>query len=105
MPNCLTKYTNPVEAVLAKRLLDKALKRGWRVSVYDGEEWTVKQSADRQTILDALATTEADTLLFRDADGQKIGRVWLIWGNGEDLISDSSDVPALNELIDEVTGG
>lgn len=82
----------PADArAIAARLVADALAAGYLVSVRDGLEWTVKQSRNAHTILAAMASTDADTLKFRDAaTGDAIGSVWLIWCNGCDVISDYS---------------
>lgn len=71
-------------------LLDRALGRGWGVSVYDGGGWPVRRSHDRAEIREAMKSTDADVLHFIGVDGAKMGWVMLIYGNGEDLISDST---------------
>lgn len=81
---------------IVSQLLSTALPLGYTVSVFDGEEWTLRNSQDPGAIIQALATTEIDLLSFRDASGALIGWVQLIWGNGEDLISDCS----ANDLTD-----
>ncbi len=92
----MDKYASPVERRIAKAIVDVALLDGKQVSVFDGEEYTVKRSRDRKAILSALATTECDTLVFRDQSGNLIGSLSFIWGNEEDLIHDwSGDYPNL----------
>lgn len=87
------------ERRIVKTLLERAHGFGWSVSVNDGEAWTVKSAhAEFSILAPALATTDADTLRFRDATGAKIGSVVLVWGNDEDLISDCSDNEEINAL-------
>lgn len=84
-------------------IVNEAIKRGYKLSVNDGEVWTVKGSTDYSEVLDALATTDQDYLRVRDADGQKIGDIWLIWGNcpsGEELVADYTD----NDTIAGIVG-
>lgn len=77
------------DAVIARALVDAILARGHAISVHDGECFAVKRSNDRAVILDALASTEADTLIVRDASGTKLGSFFLVYGNGPDeLIAD-----------------
>jgi len=72
-------------------LVTACLKRGFAVSVNDGEEWVVKRSIDKAEILAALFSTDEDTLVIRDAEGRKAGWFWLIYGNdGWDVVSDYS---------------
>ncbi len=86
----LEKYAPKIAADIARGLIDLAFAKGYTVSVNDGEEWTVERSSDREAVLGALATTEADTLVFRREDGSRVGFVWLIWQNGIDAASDWS---------------
>jgi hypothetical protein len=95
------QYAPAAAAKIARKIVKLALARGWKVSVNDGEEWTVKLSDKRDVILAALATTEADTLRFRDAGAQNIGVVSLIYENGEDVVSDCSDKPEILALVEE----
>lgn len=88
-----------IEIQIATKLITSALARGLTVSVNDGEEWTVKSSRDRATILDALCTTDMDTLCLRDA-GEAVGAFWLIWGNEGDLIHDHTDNTLCADLYD-----
>ena len=82
------------EKQIATNLIRSALARGWSVSVFDGIEQdgdlVVCRSTDFNQIFDSLDTTDGDTLIF-SRDGKDIGEVWLIWGNADDLISNSSD--------------
>jgi hypothetical protein len=89
-----------MECAIARALIACGLKRGWSIDVFDGEAFTVRKSRDAEAIFKALATTDQDVLRFHDGD-ERVGNVLLIWGNGCDLISDNSDYPAINELIDE----
>jgi hypothetical protein len=90
-----------IEMPIARRLIRNALAKGYSVSVYDGEEWALKRSTDRAAIIEALASTDCDTLRFRDNAGNVIGSMLLIWGNDDDLISDYSDNDAMNTLFHE----
>jgi hypothetical protein len=89
---------NTIEHKIVSQLLSTALPLGYTVSVWDGEEWTLRNSADPGAIIQALATTTEDLLSFRDATGQRIGCVQLIYGNDQDLISDCSDNPQISAL-------
>ena len=83
------------------RLLAAVLRRGYTVSVNDGDEWTVKNSSSSDEICAALATTGEDILLIRSDEGI-LGRIYLVWGNdpdGEELIADFNDEPEINRLV------
>lgn len=94
---------NPLEAELkiARRVIRKALAKGYKISVSDGEAYPVKRSSSFTEINKALASTDSDSLIIRDAEGSRIGSVLLIWGNGEDVISDHTDNAEIAELVKE----
>ena len=98
----LANLRNPSEKLIAVKIVDDALAAGYTISVYDGEAYPVKRSADADTILGAMASTEMDTLVFRK-DGERIGSVVLIYGNGHDLISDYTDNEAMEALLAPAT--
>lgn len=93
-------HTTPTERRIINRLIGAALRKGYTISVNDGEDWTIRQSNDAETITNALATTDRDTLSFR-AEGKHIGSILLIWGNDEDVISNSDDTDHMNTIIAE----
>lgn len=93
-------HTTPTERRIVSRLIAAALRKGYAISVNDGEEWTVRQSTDADIITNAIATTDRDTLSFR-AEGKHIGSILLIWGNDEDVISNSDDTDHINTIIAE----
>ncbi len=94
-----------IENVIAKTLVRKALSRGWLITVHDGEEVALRRSGDFDAIWKAMQSTDEDNLIFFKADGEtRIGWVWLIWGNGEDLISDHTAKAEIDELVAEVNG-
>lgn len=88
--NNLNTYWSAEAVAAATRLIDAALAAGYTVSVNDGEEWTVTKSTDRTLILDAMGTTGEDYIMVRTADGAKIARYWMIYENGNEVITDWS---------------
>ena len=91
-----------IECTIARHLVRLLLGAGYLVSVYDGGETTVRNSRDYETILAALASTSEDSIRFRNEDGSEKGVFLLIWGNGKDLISDSSDNAATERIQSEM---
>lgn len=96
----LSQYAQPAEARIARKIVADALAKNWKVCVFDGEEWPLESSTKETEILEAMCSTDSDVLRFRDADGQPVGKVWLIWGNDEDVISDHTDSPEMNEFME-----
>ena len=89
---------NSDERRIAERLVDDALTRGLTVSVWDGGTWAMGSTHDRSAILGAMFSTSEDTLVFR-RDGKSVGKVWLMYGNGRDVLSDWTDSGDVNDLI------
>lgn len=83
----LHKYAQDIEREIAERLIDKVLADGHVVSVHEGEDWAIRESMDRDAILASMASTDADKVYIWK-DGERKGWFWLIYGNGNDLISD-----------------
>jgi hypothetical protein len=79
-----------IEKKIATAIVEAALAKGWTIGVYDGEEWALKRSSSKDEIIKALASTDEDVLTIRDAGGEAMGSIYLVWGNGEDLVSDHS---------------
>lgn len=97
----LEKYASAGERRMAKRLIKECLARGYTISLYNGEEWTVKLASHKTTILNAMASTGEDTIRIRDDKGNNLGVFSLIYGNnpdGTELIADFSD----NEICDSI---
>ena len=77
------------ERRICTALIKQVLADGNALSVFDGEEWTVKSSRDEKLIRAALFTTESDELVVRDVDNNRLGWFQLTYGNdGYDVIGD-----------------
>lgn len=101
------------EGRICRAIVDKALSEGLTVSVNDGEEWTVRKSSDRDQIIDALMSTDADILSIRHATAVPagMGRIWLVYGNeGHEVINDYSTaledwLAPIKALTDDIEAG
>lgn len=96
--------TDEIEDQIIDELLDRALGRGWSVSVFDGEEFPLRRCYDKATIRAAMRSTDTDYLYFHGSAGEAYGWVWLVYGNGEDLITDLTigrEVTALETQVHE----
>lgn len=87
---CFDRFTSLTERTVARTLIDAILEAGYSISVYDGEEFNSYDHTTQKDVTDNLATTGEDRLYIRkpDTSDDWCGWFWLIWGNGEDLISD-----------------
>lgn len=95
------------ERTIIAAILAKAAQNGWAVSVFDGEEWTVKTSTDTAAIAAAIGTTEETILLFRKVNAATAPKKWprmgsmiFTHGNGEDVIHDHTDNANMQALAD-----
>lgn len=85
---------NRNERAEARALIAYLLDAGYSLSVNDGEETTLRGCTDGETVLGALATTEADTLHAWHPERRCTSQFFLIYGNGPgELIADHSDEP------------
>jgi hypothetical protein len=94
----LHRDMNGVERAIIMKLLDDALEAGCLISVDDGVEMVIEQSADKAAIFAEMFSTGEDTLYFYK-DGDKRGWVWLIYGNDYAIISDYCDNSFTNGLL------
>jgi hypothetical protein len=73
------------------QVIKNALAKGYSVSVFDGEEWQVKRSADYDAIVDAAQSVEMATLRIRN-QGDLIGDVEIIgYQDARDAVADGYD--------------
>ena len=95
-----------IEVRIVKRVVDDALKAGYKLSVDDGgDELAVTLCGVRRVVLDALINTDEDMLIlerFDPSTGRLIAREWVrfIYGNdGWDVINDYSASPAMEAVL------
>ena len=104
------QHLDHTERQIITALIDATLAQDLRVSVYDGEEWTLSRSTDRAAIRAAIGTTDETTIAIwtkHPEDGEtlaRLGNILLIHGNGEDVISDCTDSATICALCDDATG-
>lgn len=94
------------ERQIIDAILDAALGRGFVVSIYDGEEWALTGSDSRPAIAANVGATGYTTLRFRDPSNRDslqragvVGSVYLVHGNGSDVIADYSDNADIAALL------
>ena len=88
-----------LEGSILRCLLLVIVANGYSVTLNDGEEDVIEKSTNIEEIEDAARSTDEDYLIVFVASGRKVGAIRLIWGNGEDLISDYTDNAVINSLI------
>jgi hypothetical protein len=95
-----------IEINIAMKVVDALLASGYALDVYNGEENTVTESINRDVIKRGLFTTDEDRL-FVYKDNKRIGWVFLVWGNVQEVISDYtlSVEHVMNKIIDDISEG
>jgi hypothetical protein len=87
------------ERTITRRIVKAALAKGYTVSVYDGEEFALRRSSSERAIMKAIYSTDEDTLVMHGGE-RRIGQIYLVWGNGEDVVTDYTDCPEIEALVD-----
>lgn len=91
-----------IERTIITKIITDVLALGCSISVNDGEEWVLKKSNSKKLILAALFSTDEDIMAIYDAEGVKLGTIWLVYGNdGYDVISDYS--VSLEDILKNAT--
>jgi len=70
--------------------------------IHEGEDWACEPTSNERQLMDAANSTGEDNLYCYDADGTRLGRFYLVWGNdpsGEELIADYGITP-FTEAVD-----
>lgn len=89
------------EKAVARAAVRQAIKLGYVVSLYDGEEWSVKGSNSEQEVMANLYATDEEVLSFRDNKEMRvIGKIWLVYGNSaSEVMSDWSDNEQMAKIM------
>lgn len=88
------------EKAVVRAAVRNAIKLGFTVSLYDGEEWAVKRSNSEREVMAEIYATDLETLAFRTRDGKLIGNLYLVYGNSAgEVMSDWTDTEAMNTLL------
>lgn len=95
-----------LEQTIVRRVLRAALKLGYSVVCYDGEE-NHPRTVDESEAWNYLGETDEDHLIVYDPENKRIGSVMFIWGNGEDIVSDwgwNTAFPDSEVIMDGIAG-
>lgn len=81
------------------KLIDLALKHGATyVSLWDGEEWSVKHDPTGQEVIKEMCATDLEILRFFDADKNDLGSFHIAWGEGADNVFNNTDNDWCNSM-------
>jgi len=80
------------ERQIVEAVVDRALHLGYSLTVWNGgEEPTLDVNVDRTQILEAMFEAAEERLILREANGDYLGFVRLVYGaNGYDVVADYS---------------
>lgn len=95
-------YATNQETAIAKRVVAAILGEGYSVRIFDGEEWAGPTSHVKHEIWEQMNATEEDIVHIREKteDGwRSVGCIYLIYGNGKELISDHTDNEVTNRIL------
>lgn len=93
----LNKYQK-AENIIIRKAVRAFIGAGFTVSVFDGEEYSARRSRKVEDVMRSLRATDADRLIVRDNDGERVGSVLLVYGNEPyEVIADYS--LSLNDLL------
>lgn len=76
------------EAIIINRLISEILKRDFSISVFDGEEYSVRRSHDRKEVQRAVAATDETQFRVRNKDDEQVAWFYMVHGNLTDVIAD-----------------
>ena len=92
------------EAKRTLQIISAAIKAGFKVSLFNGEYYSVKRSVTLADFRDEVQATDEDLLILRDTVTDAIvGKVLLIYGNSvEELVCDYSENPAMLQFMAQI---
>lgn len=95
----LARIANEQKAV--KKVVESAIRLGYMVSLFDGEEWSVKRSTDKKLIMANVYATDMDKIQFRNkVTGESVGFVLFIYGNcASEVINDHTDTDEVATIL------
>jgi len=93
-------YINPVEVEIIDEILNRAFAAGYTVSVYydDDIEPALPATTDREAITAEIAATASTTLGIHEGVC-RIGFIFLVHGNDEDVVCDHTAKDEIAALI------
>lgn len=92
------------EKSVIRAAVSNGIKLGYTVSVYDGEAWAVRNSASVVEVVDAIQSTDADSIKFNKmgADGKRVsvGTIYAVYGNSAgEVLADWTDSPEFETIL------
>jgi len=102
----LPRHLDRCERAVVGQLVADILAAGLDIAIFDGENWSLPRSREAGAIAGAIAATDESTLVIRDPQARANGRlglvgsVYLVHGEGADVIADYTDWPGMEPLVE-----
>lgn len=92
------------EAKRTLQIIAAAIKAGFKVSLFNGEYYSVKRSVNLAEFKAEVQATDEDLIILRDSVTDVIvGKVLLVYGNSvEELVCDYSENPAMVQFMTQI---
>jgi len=88
------------ERFVVRQIVNRALDKGYLLTVDDGEELPVMHSDDAEEVMDNLGHCDEEWLHVENDARQKIGVIFLVYGNDPDeVVCDCTDKPEILEIV------
>ena len=88
------------ERYVVRQIVNRALDKGYVLSIYDGEEFPLLHSDDADEVIAELGHCDEEWLYVENADHKKIGTIFLVYGNDADeVVCDCTDKPEILEIV------
>lgn len=90
-----------IEKTIVKKIVGSAIANGYKVSVWDGDEWACRFETDNGAIMASLFHTDIEHIHIDDSNCQTVGRICLVYGNnGYDVVADHTDSSRIDEILE-----
>ena len=91
---------NTEEHFVVKQIVGRALDKGYLLSVNDGGDFPIENSDDAEAVMAKLGHCDEEWLHVANADGKRIGAIYLAYGNDADeVVADCTDKAEILELL------
>lgn len=88
------------ERFVVRGIVNRALDKGYLLTVFDGEEFPLLHSDDADEVMAELGHCDEEWLYVENGDRKKIGTIFLVYGNDPDeVVCDCTDKPEILEIV------
>jgi hypothetical protein len=88
------------ERFVVSQIVNRALDKGYLLTVDDGGDFPVLHSDDAEEVMAELGHCDEEWLHVENAAMQKIGTIFLVYGNDPDeVVCNCTDKPEILEIV------